>query len=212
MKHRRGGAKIEPIIAMIALVFLGIWLVVWRPGTGAGAEIREGARVVKLQVGQVRGFVVALEESDGQWTFRLLRRDHVSPTLTEDQFRAQFGDDVTEQLKAGTNLLFRALNITGWPSLVWVGIGLLGQLIFSFRFIIQWIASERAKKSVIPEVFWWISLFGGMSLFLYFVWRQDLIGVLGQSTGIVIYGRNIRLVHKERRRAARELVDQADPA
>ena len=59
------------------------------------------------------------------------------------------------------------------------------------------------KKSVVPAAFWWLSLAGGLALFSYFVWRRDVIGVLGQSTGVVIYARNLRLTAKANRRARR---------
>jgi hypothetical protein len=65
---------------------------------------------------------------------------------------------------------------------------------------------------VIPASFWWLSLFGGVALFAYFVWRQDFVGVLGQSSGIVIYARNIRLIYKRRRRETDELVPESPAA
>jgi lipid-A-disaccharide synthase-like uncharacterized protein len=55
---------------------------------------------------------------------------------------------------------------------------------------------------VITPSFWWFSLLGGVCLFAYFVWRQDAVGVIGQSSGIVIYARNLRLIAKQKRREA----------
>jgi lipid-A-disaccharide synthase-like uncharacterized protein len=69
--------------------------------------------------------------------------------------------------------------------------------------VLQWIVSERRRESIITESFWWFSLFGGVTLFSYFVWRADPIGILGQATGIVIYTRNIRLIYKAKRRTIR---------
>lgn len=206
--RRRKRFKFEPLLAMAGLIFLGVWLVYAQRPARTEVELRPGARVVKVQVGQTRGQVeVVRERSDSgemKHTFRLLGRGgFASEVLEEARFKALLGEDVARHLTGGSNVLFRAFNITGWPSLVWIGVGLLGQVIFSCRFLIQWIVSERRRQSVIPEAFWWISLFGGMSLFLYFIWRQDIVGVLGQSSGLVIYGRNIRLIHKQRRRAAR---------
>jgi len=63
--------------------------------------------------------------------------------------------------------------------------------------------SEKQRESVVPEAFWWLSLVGGVFLFVYFVWRQDIVGVLGQSSGVVIYARNLWLIRKRRRRLAR---------
>ena len=69
--------------------------------------------------------------------------------------------------------------------------------------VLQWIVSERKRQSIITESFWWFSLFGAVTLFSYFVWRQDPIGILGQASGIVIYIRNLRLIYKHKRRVAR---------
>ncbi|HED53797.1 MAG TPA: hypothetical protein ENJ00_06310 [Phycisphaerales bacterium] len=95
-------------------------------------------------------------------------------------------------------------NISSWTNFGWVAVGLLGQCAFFGRMFVQWIVSEKSRKSQVPEIFWWFSLVGGAMLFLYFVWRVDVVGVLGQSTGVVIYARNLRLIHKERSRAARK--------
>ncbi|TVS08108.1 MAG: lipid A biosynthesis protein [Phycisphaerales bacterium] len=125
-----------------------------------------------------------------------------------------FGSRVVREIRGERNAVFRIFNITTYASLVWIAIGLGGQIVFSCRFLIQWIVSERKRESVIPDIFWWISLLGGVCLFVYFVWRRDIVGVLGQSTGIVIYARNIRLIHKKRRRELRNAANGVltDPA
>jgi lipid-A-disaccharide synthase-like uncharacterized protein len=81
----------------------------------------------------------------------------------------------------------------------WVIFGLLGQLFFSLRFIVQWIYSERAKKSVIPISFWYLSITGGAILFVYAVYRRDIVFVIGQGTGLLVYARNLMLIamHKK---------------
>ncbi len=81
---------------------------------------------------------------------------------------------------------------------VWLGIGLFGQLIFSARFIIQWLVSEKEKRSVIPVAFWYLSLFGGITLLLYSIYKRDPVFILGQSTGVLIYLRNLYLIQQER--------------
>jgi lipid-A-disaccharide synthase-like uncharacterized protein len=83
---------------------------------------------------------------------------------------------------------------------IWLGIGFLAQALFASRFIVQWIASERAKESVVPVSFWIISLFGGMLLFLYALWRKDPVFILGQGSGIFIYSRNLYLIYKKKKR------------
>ena len=82
----------------------------------------------------------------------------------------------------------------------WVLIGLFGQAMFMMRFVVQWIASEREKKSVMPEVFWYFSLGGGLIVLAYAVHQQDVVFMLGQSLGVLIYLRNIWFIwrHKSR--------------
>lgn len=92
-------------------------------------------------------------------------------------------------------------HVTSVAELIWVAVGIFGQLLFSMRFIIQWLASEKAKRSVVPEVFWWFSIGGGLILFAYALHRRDPVFILGQSLGIFIYARNLWLVHAEKRRA-----------
>lgn len=74
---------------------------------------------------------------------------------------------------------------------LWLSVGLVGQILFFMRFLVQWIASERAKKSVIPNSFWFFSIGGAVILFSYSVYRQDIVFMLGQSLGILIYSRNL---------------------
>lgn len=81
----------------------------------------------------------------------------------------------------------------------WVIFGLLGQVCFSLRFIVQWIHSEKAKKSIIPISFWYFSVLGGAVLFVYAIYRKDIVFTLGQGVGLVVYVRNLVLIarHKE---------------
>lgn len=81
----------------------------------------------------------------------------------------------------------------------WVVFGLLGQGLFSLRFIVQWVASERARQSVVPEIFWYFSVAGGLVLLIYAIQRQDIVFTIGQGMGLLIYMRNIWLIKKPRR-------------
>jgi len=94
---------------------------------------------------------------------------------------------------------------------IWMGVGFLGQGIFTARFLVQWAASEKRRDSVVPVAFWWISLFGGLTLLAYTVHKQDPPLILGQAMGLVIYVRNLMLVSKARRRAARRRL-RGEPA
>lgn len=82
---------------------------------------------------------------------------------------------------------------------VWLAVGFLGQALFSARFILQWIASERQRKSVVPVAFWWFSLLGGLTLLTYAIHRQDPVFILGQGAGLVVYLRNLYFVRREAR-------------
>lgn len=74
-----------------------------------------------------------------------------------------------------------------------LALGFVGQTLFSARFIVQWLASERARRSVLPRAFWWLSLGGGLSLFVYAVIRQDPVFMVGQGAGFLVYLRNLKL-------------------
>ena len=97
--------------------------------------------------------------------------------------------------------LFELFHVDAVVGLIWISIGLLGQLLFTARFLVQWIASERQGRSVIPVAFWYFSISGGLILFFYAVQRRDPVFMLGQSLGLIIYIRNLWLIHAERRRA-----------
>lgn len=83
--------------------------------------------------------------------------------------------------------------------LIWILVGLGGQLLFMGRFLVQWIASERAHRSVIPVSFWWLSIGGAAVLLAYAIYRADPVFILGQSLGFFIYARNLVLIRAERR-------------
>jgi lipid-A-disaccharide synthase-like uncharacterized protein len=92
----------------------------------------------------------------------------------------------------------RLLHVNGW-----VLFGMLGQILFGLRFIVQWLASERRKETTVPVAFWYLSLLGGGILFVYAFWyRQDLVITIGQAAGVLIYIRNLMLIHRHRPGAA----------
>ena len=100
-----------------------------------------------------------------------------------------------------TDAVLGALGVHSWLEFWWVVTGLGGQAMFSMRFIVQWIASERAGRSVVPVAFWYLSIAGGLILFLYALHRRDPVFILGQGFGILVYARNLWLIHAERRGA-----------
>jgi lipid-A-disaccharide synthase-like uncharacterized protein len=78
----------------------------------------------------------------------------------------------------------------------WLAVGLLGQAFFSARFLVQWIASERKKQSVVPVYFWYCSIGGGVMLLLYAIYRVDPVFILGQAAGLVVYLRNLSFIRR----------------
>lgn len=80
--------------------------------------------------------------------------------------------------------------------LIWLGVGIVGQLMFTMRWFIQWIASERARKSIVPAQFWYFSLIGGLMVLAYGIYKIEPIIILGQF-GVFIYARNIYLLWRE---------------
>jgi lipid-A-disaccharide synthase-like uncharacterized protein len=86
----------------------------------------------------------------------------------------------------------------------WLALGFTAQACFSARFLVQWITSEIAGKSVIPIAFWFFSLAGGSLLLAYAVYRMDPVFIVGQGAGLVIYSRNLILIFRERTRGGGE--------
>ena len=79
---------------------------------------------------------------------------------------------------------------------VWLAVGFLGQALFSARFLVQWIASERRKQSVIPTYFWYFSVGGGLTLLIYAIHRLDPVFIVGQAAGLFVYARNLWFIHR----------------
>lgn len=82
---------------------------------------------------------------------------------------------------------------------IWAIIGLIAQALFTGRFVVQWWASERAGRSVVPTAFWFFSIGGGLLLFIYALERGDIVFILGQGLGLVVYIRNLMLISKSRK-------------
>lgn len=212
---RRKRVKWEPGALMALVLGLGLW-VAFGPASGPRFPVEPGSTVQTVRIGSTRGTLETMPAAGGAEAggarLRLWMPGQQGAPEAMDVARARsvLGERVVSEALDGQRYwLFRVLNITSWTNLVWVGIGLLGQAAFSGRMILQWIVSEKRRESVITESFWWFSLFGGLTLFSYFVFRQDPVGILGQASGIVIYARNIRLIHKRKKRALREAGERA---
>ena len=89
------------------------------------------------------------------------------------------------------------LNLSG-IEIIFLIIGLIGQGLFASRFVIQWIYSEKKGISYIPIIFWYLSIFGGLGLLIYAIFRKDPVIILGQMFGIFVYLRNLILIYRRR--------------
>ena len=87
----------------------------------------------------------------------------------------------------------------------WLAFGLIAQLLFTARFLVQWISSERAGQSVVPMAFWFFSMAGGMMTLVYGIAKREPVIILGQSLATIIYIRNIMLILKNRGSGSRTL-------
>lgn len=204
--------KWEPAALMILVLGLGLWIA-FGPGSKPKLPTRPGALLQEIRIGNDRGYVeIATDPGASEPTCRVLFRDHVpAKAMTMTQAEDLLGKSRIQQTIAQShNRVFSLLKITSWTGVVWLSIGLIGQIAFSGRMILQWITSEKKRQSIITESFWWFSLFGSVTLFSYFVWRQEPIGMLGQASGVVIYARNLRLIYKQKRRTARDAARVAD--
>lgn len=99
------------------------------------------------------------------------------------------------------------LNIETKFQAVWVLIGFLGQMAYFGRMGLQWLISEKRGESTVPPVFWWLSLTGASMLLLYGIWRHDIIIILGQAFGWIVYTRNLMLLKKTGARLSTVLAD-----
>lgn len=121
--------------------------------------------------------------------------------LTDQLYRTGKGAGLISELGANsTTVVF------------WLGLGLLGQLLFTGRMVVQWVASERKGTSIVPPMFWWMSLGGSLLLLAYFLWRRDPIGLLGQAFGSFVYLRNIIWILEGKRLSPIGSVAGAEPA
>ena len=94
--------------------------------------------------------------------------------------------------------------ITKWSGMstvnkLWEIFGFFGQAAFASRFIVQWIVSERAKRSIIPTYFWFLSILGGLILFIYAIHINSAVFIVGQGSGLIVYSRNLVLINKHKK-------------
>ena len=179
MKKR---TKIIGISAGVAILLFGI--------VGIGLSLRGQRPSVKVNLPGVDETVYVLQGKDGRPVFEL-RDGNNRETLSPDQFGL-----LVVQRQATQTWWQRMLNISSPSGLLWVLLGFGGQILFSGRMLVQWVASEKKRRSVVPVAFWWLALGGASMLLVYFIWRKDIIGILGQATGWLIYTRNLYFIYR----------------
>ena len=169
-------------VTAIFLVVAGLWLALY----AAGAISPPGKETDLFHMSDRLADLEIVDTAEG------VRYRFEDTLLSADEFTQELR---SRRPEGSRGWLFGALNVTGITGLFWVGLGLLGQVLFTGRMVVQWLASEKAKRSVIPTAFWWMSLGGASMLIVYFIWRVDIVGIIGQSTGWFIYVRNLWFIH-----------------
>jgi len=184
-------------LVIVLAVFAAIWALWHRSTSGPGGMQVEGSPPSMRQV-------VLTVDASGAVYYDVRWRDGRQQRMTPQQYAQIQYDDYR-----GRNLTYRLLNVESPIGVIWVAVGLGGQVLFTGRMVVQWLASEKSKRSVVPVSFWWMSLIGSTMLVAYFLWRWDPVGILGQAVGWTIYVRNLVLIYSN---GAEDVSIAADPA
>jgi lipid-A-disaccharide synthase-like uncharacterized protein len=169
---------------LMSLVFAGIWAL-------SQETAPDHSVAIKAQIKDARDQAYLIKNPEGGYSYQIKGDDGVKALLTPEQFAARQFDE-----QNGRSWFLRACNVTSYVGLAWIVVGLIGQVMFTGRMIVQWLVTEKNQKSVVPVSFWWMSLIGSTMLLVYFVWRVDPIGILGQTFGWGVYLRNLYAIYK----------------
>jgi lipid-A-disaccharide synthase-like uncharacterized protein len=184
--NRRLMLLLEVVILVGALAWVGVLIV--RSGHHDGEP---PGVVIKVPLEGAEDRALLVREKDGSFSYRITTDEGQEQTLTAAEFSERVYRD-----QSSRGFFESLFNVSTPMGFVWVALGFIGQVLFTGRMIVQWIASEKSRRSVVPPVFWWMSVSGASMLLIYFIWRQDAVGVLGQATGWVIYVRNLLLIYR----------------
>ena len=177
--------RIGCIVALAAACLL----VASPPDSSAGED--DAPIELKLKIPGVRRVELARVPNSGSDSFQYrVETEEGAEDLSPEEFTQLLYDQ-----HHGRPFWKAFLNVTTPMGIAWVSLGLLGQVVFAGRMVVQWLTSERQGRSVVPVAFWWMSVVGASMLLVYFIWRKDIVGVLGQSTGWLIYTRNLYMIH-----------------
>lgn len=188
--------KVAPVMAMGLIIGLSIWIMQGIQ-SARNLPLAPGATAFEVVITSRKVLVEQLptkveDESGASYTYRFLNaQDLGSGPMTEKEFQDTLARVGSSQRRSW---ILQILNVSAYNKLWWPALGFLGQLVFAGRMWVQWITSEKQRRSVVPPIFWYLSLVGGLISASYFIWRQDLVGVIGQTSGIWIYARNVYLL------------------
>lgn len=177
------------ILELLLLAGLCVWVVLSVVERTPKAHLNAVEFKVQLRGKQDRAYLV----HDGKGGYHYLASDASGAleVMSPLQFSKRlYEDQITRSWPE------RLLNVSSPIGFIWVSVGLLGQVLFTGRMIVQWAVSEKHGQSVVPPAFWWMSLTGATMLLIYFGWRKDPIGLLGQAFGWFVYVRNLYLIYR----------------
>ena len=177
------------ILEVALFLAMGVW--VYFSLTETTGITKPGGVEVTVQLPEASDKAILYQDDQGHYHFIVQMKDHSQRDLSADELAAMMQRD-----RVNRSWGQKLLNVSNPFGYVWVGLGFLGQVLFTGRMVVQWIVSEKSKKSVVPPIFWWMSLIGSSMLMAYFLWRRDPIGLLGQTFGWFIYVRNLWLIYR----------------
>ena len=175
------------VLGFILIALVGVGYLVW--------EMRDGEWAPGVTIHDTPAMVesaklIATDQENPSPTYRVTYLDGTKESMTPEQYAL-----LLLQKNDSRSFTFKLLNISTPWGIAWVTLGLLGQVLFTGRMVVQWLVSEKQGQSIVPPAFWWMSLLGASMLLTYFIWRKDIVGFLGQGTGWLIYGRNLWMIY-----------------
>ncbi len=158
-------------------------------GPALAQKPAEQTATIKVTLRGVDEKVYIVPHEDGSLQF-VLHTEDGEVSLTPEDFAQRVHAEQTDR-----PWIMAVLNVTDNTGVIWVMLGLVGQALFAGRLIVQWLASEKSKRSVVPPAFWWMALAGASMVLVYGIWRNDIVIIIGQCTGWTIYVRNLYFIY-----------------
>ncbi len=182
------------ILELVLLLALGAWVIYSITDNDSEPKLERDGVPVRIRLQGAQDSARLVLKTDRTYEYHVTEADGQVTTLSPEALAQR-----TYREQRIKTWWMQILNITRPWEVIWVTIGILGQVLFTGRMVVQWLASEREKKSIVPPAFWWMSLIGASMLVMYFIWRHDPVGILGQAVGWFVYIRNLRLIYRKPR-------------